>query len=402
MNRKLLYVGAVIVLFWANRLQAAEVVTGLATNLMSSTEGAISLRFQNHSWMTPDGVTHLLFNTGSNSMALELWSSSDAVNWSKKTSIAGSSRGSQADGVLDESNLYVAYPTSGSEVRLAVFRYRSRTKSWRLVRDIMVAKEANTAFDRPSVAVDQLGRVWIVACAAKDEGTTTVGFLSLFVVENELTAPRNVGEFGTRNQSEQRSGRLLRIPDGLMLIYSDHPDPQSEAFRLNFTSRIDSAPLDSAWSQPQMILEYPTSENDVNGAHFSAAVDRAGNAHLATRREDGLVYARLTSQQVVISKTLEDQDVSPYPQVAVSGLGSVFVLFPVVEQTGIREIQVLTSTDQGQQFSHTHQLSFLPDRNRSQPRIECPAEVSDFLPVLLQYSLNNTRQKLAGFFLDID
>jgi hypothetical protein len=77
-----------------------------------------------------------------------------------------------------------------------------------------------------------------------------------------------------------------------------------------------------------MLLEYPTSENDVNGAHFSAAVDEAGNVHLATRREDGLVYARLTSQQVVISKTLEDQNVSPYPQVAVSGLGTVFVLFP--------------------------------------------------------------------------
>jgi hypothetical protein len=229
-----------------------------------------------------------------------------------------------------------------------------------------------------------------------------LGFLSLFVIENELTAPRKVGEFGIRNESEQRSGRLLRIPDGLMLIYSDHPDPQSEAFRLNFTSRIDAAPVDSAWSQPQMILGYPSSENDVNGAHFSAAVDSSGNVHLATRREDGLVYARLTNQQVVISKILEDRNVSPYPQVAVSALGSVFVLFPVVEQTGVREIEVLTSTDQGAQFSHTHQLSFLPDRNRSQPRIECPAEVSDFLPILLQYSLNNTRQRLAGFLLDID
>jgi hypothetical protein len=122
MNRNLLCIAAVIVLFSANRLQAVEMVIGQPTQLLSSAEGAISLRFQNHSWMTSNGVTHLLFNTGSNSGALELWSGSDAVDWSRKSSIPRSSRGSQADGVLDESSLYVAYPTSAGEIRLAVFR----------------------------------------------------------------------------------------------------------------------------------------------------------------------------------------------------------------------------------------------------------------------------------------
>ena len=80
------------------------------------------------------------------------------------------------------------------------------------------------AFDRPSVAVDNFQRVWIAASFVQNG----INAIALFVMEAQGAAPKQVGQFSTPNQSTQRSARLLQTPDGVIMIYTDHPDANSK------------------------------------------------------------------------------------------------------------------------------------------------------------------------------
>jgi hypothetical protein len=230
--------------------QAPVLVMGQLTNLRSSAEDIISNRFQKHSWITTDGKAHLLINVGSNSNALELHSTGGAVTWFKQATIPNSARTSQGDGALVDSRLYVVYSTRGRQIELTTLDYKPSLSKWKMSGIIPITNDSQVAFDRPSVAVDNLQRIWIAASFVQN-GTNAI---ALFIIEAQGAAPRQVGQFSTPNESTQRSARLLKTPNGVIMIYTDHPDSNSERFNLNFTYRLNFRPVDEPWAPPRTIF----------------------------------------------------------------------------------------------------------------------------------------------------
>ena len=379
--------------------QAPGLVMGQLTNLKSSTEGIISNRFQKHSWITTDGRAHLLINVGTTSNALELHSSDGAVSWVKQATIPHSASISQGDGTLVGSRLYVVYTTRDRQIELTTLDYKPSVSKWKVSGIIPVTNDSQVAFDRPSVAVDNLHRIWIAASFVQ-KGTNAI---SLFVIEAQGGAPRQMGQFSTPNESSQRSARLLQTPDGVIMIYTDHPDSNSEGFTLNFTYRLDSDAVDEPWAPPRTIFTHSNPENDKNGVHFNAILDPSGNVHIATRSENTLIYLRLTNYDLALGtpKVLGSAGVSPYPQVCVSESGNVSVIVPR-KGSGIRQLDVLVSMDEGENFVLTHVLKLATSKNTGKERVEAPSYYQSKLPVVQQVSINPDRQLLAGFLVPMD
>ena len=187
------------------------------------------------------------------------------------------------------------------------------------------------------------------------------------------------------------------------MIYTDHPDANSERFTLNFTYRLDVDAVDGPWAPPRTIFNYSSSEKDKNGAHFIAALDPSGNVHIVTRSEDTLIYLRLTNHDIAIGtpKVLVSAGVAPYPQVCVSDSGNISVIV-ARKGAGIRQLDVLTSKDEGKNFILTHVLRLATGKNTGQERIEAPSLYQSKLPVLQQVSVSPNRQLLAGFLVPMD
>jgi hypothetical protein len=132
-------------------------------------------------------------------------------------------------------------------------------------------------------------------------------------------------------------------------------------------------------------------------------LDLTGNVHIATRSEDTLIYLRLTNYDIALGtpKVLGSAGVSPYPQVCVSESGNVSVIVPR-KGAGLRQLDVLTSMDKGENFVLTHVLKLATGKNTGQERIEAPSFYQSKLPVLQQVSINPDWQLLAGFLVPMD
>jgi hypothetical protein len=150
------------------------------------------------------------------------------------------------------------------------------------VERIPLPGDQRTSYERPSVARDALGRIWISAIAVRGNIKT----IRLYVIEGAKTPRRVNRRFGLSNRYYQRSARLLRIPGGVMMVFSDDPAKDNQEYTLNFTQRLDTLPLGAAWTPAKQILHYHN-EPDDNGAHFVApwtALVRCTPSHVPIRR----------------------------------------------------------------------------------------------------------------------
>ena len=298
------------------------------------------------------------------------------------------------------SRLNVVYSNRDRQIELTTLDYKPSVSKWKVSGKLIpVTNDSQVEFDRPSVAVDNLQRIWIAASFVQNGANA----IALFVIEGQGAVPRQVGQFSTPNESNQRSARLLRTPDGVMMIYTDHPDSNSERFTLNFSYRLDFDAVDGPWAPPRTIFNYSSPESDENGAHFNAALDPSGNVHIATRSENTLIYLRLSNYDMALGtpKVLGSAGVAPYPQVCVAESGNVSVIVPR-KGDGIRQLDLLTSIDEGENFVLTHVLKLATRKDTGEARIEAPSFYQSKLPVVQQVSTNPDKQLLAGFLVPMD
>jgi hypothetical protein len=97
-------------------------------------------------------------------------------------------------------------------------------------------------------------------------------------------------------------------------------------------------------------------------------------------------------------KVLGSAGVSPYAQVSIGESGDVSVIVPR-KGAGLRQLDVLTSRDEGENFSLTHVLKLAIRGDTGQQRIEAPSSYQSKLPILQQVSNDMDRQLLAVFLL---
>jgi hypothetical protein len=379
---------------WSSSLlyAATDEIGGGETNLVGTTEGILSHRFQKHSWITPDGRFHVMINTGPTEDALHLSSSSDGFAWDLQSAIPDTDRSSHPDGTLAGNRLYIAYPTRTKQVALSVYDYQPGENSWVFVERIAIPGDRRTSYERPSVARDALGRIWISAIGVKGNVKT----IFLYVIESANTPRRVNRRFGLSNRYHQRSARLLQFRGGVMMVFSDDPAKNNQEYTLNFTQRLDTQPLGAAWTPAKQILHYHD-EPDDNGAHFSCAVDSLGAVHIVTRSNRTMYYLKLANGDLAARTPRDLKLVGPrqYPQAAVSESGTVHLFCPV-EQNGREIVHVLSSSDGGESFQNDYDLIFRPDEHLGDRRLEAPSNFSETLPVLMLYE----QYRLAGFIFD--
>jgi hypothetical protein len=375
---------------WSSSLlHAATEIAGSQTNLAGSTEGIISHRFQKHSWITPDGRFHVMINTGSTEDALQLSSSSDGFAWDLQSAIPDTDRSSHPDGSLYGNRLYIAYPTRTKQVTLSVYDYQPGENSWVFVERIPIPGDQRTSYERPSVARDALGRIWISAIGVKGNVKT----VCLYVIESAKPPRRVNRRFGLSNRYHQRSARLLQFPGGVMMVFSDDPAKDNQEYTLNFTQRLDTQPLGAAWTPGRQILHYHN-EPDDNGAHFSCAVDSLGAVHIVTRSHQTMYYLKLANGKLAAGTPRDLKLAGPqqYPQAALSESDTVHLFCPV-EQNGREIVHLLSSSDGGESFQNDHDLIFRPGERLGDRRLEAPSNFSETLPILMLYE----PYRLAGF-----
>jgi hypothetical protein len=87
--------------------------------------------------------------------------------------------------------------------------------------------------------------------------------------------------------------------------------------------------------------------------------------------------------------------------VCVSESGNVSVIVPR-KGAELRQLDVLTSMDEGENFVLRHVLKLGIGKNTGQERVEAPSFYQSKLPVVQQVSINPDRQLLAGFLVPMD
>ena len=66
------------------------------------------------------------------------------------------------------SRLDVVYSTRGRKIELTTLDYKPSLSKWKMSRIVPITSDSQIAFDRPSVAVDNLQRIWIAASFAQN------------------------------------------------------------------------------------------------------------------------------------------------------------------------------------------------------------------------------------------
>ena len=331
-----------------------------------------------------------MINTGPTEDALHLSSSSDGFAWDLQSAIPDTDRSSHPDGTLAGNRLYIAYPTRTKQVALSVYDYQPGENSWVFVERIAIPGDRRTSYERPSVASDALGRIWISAIGVK----ANVKTIFLYVIESANTPRRVNRRFGLSNRYHQRSARLLQFRGGVMMVFSDDPAKNNQEYTLNFTQRLDTQPLGAAWTPAKQILHYHD-EPDDNGAHFSSAVDSLGAVHIVSVPPDDVSQAA-TAHLAATNRAISSLSALGNTHRQLSAESGTVHLFCPVEQNGREIVHVLSSSDGGESFQNDYDLIFRPDEHLGDRRLEAPSNFSETLPVLMLYE----QYRLAGFIFD--
>ena len=369
------------------------------TNLTSITEGAVSNRFQNHMWVTGDGRFHLLFNNGETRDALEIYSSFDGVDWQLTKIMRRSRSTSTGDGVLVGDYLYIVYPLKQNEINLTILEYQRDRGRWKTRLESTVLTSETTAFDRPSIAVDSRGRIWISATATRNGNSA----IQIFAMEDSQSELQWIAQPGSINTSAQRSARLIATDGILALVFTDNPGTSSEEFELNFIYRPDHLNARSGWTHPQRLIAYSSSENDRYGTHFNCATDLNGNIHVLTRRGDELMYIKIANLSIAFNtpRPIFTGELAPYSQISVDQNNRIYALCPIKEGN-LQNIEILSSENGGATFEPFESLIAHKTSQQSPLRIQAPGRIQERLPILVFTKLGEGLRQLIGTLLETD
>jgi hypothetical protein len=370
-----------------------DVITGNLTDIVSDNAGIISLRHQEHSWITADGAIHLMINEKKQS---SLFSSFDGgISWQKQLSI--STQGG-SDGILKDNSLFLSYPSLGKGIKLAQFNYDSTARNWLLVETKNVYRNQDFAASVPSLTIDNQQNIW-VTFINKDKINNLESIELLYSNDGGISWQEPIINLPATLPLEGRtltrqSAKLLSFSGGVGLVYI-YQDT------INWAYRMDAWSLDTPW-QEQQIFQYTTPLPNDGRGHFSVIVDSLDNIHFATADNTGLVYLKFNSQEQIweTPKWLTNSR-NPYLQLSISDEDRLLLTYNV-KQNGSSFLEVLESLNLGQSFQLSNQLIYESLTAPGNPRMETPGLIQETLPVFQQVSLQDGQQGLVYFDVDVE
>ena len=371
-----------------SRSDSVDIVTGIPTTITNGNEGMISSRFQDHSWVTEDGVVHVMANTNGQ---LSLYSSDDSgLTWEETATLENSSGSSRADGLIVDGKLYEVYTMGNGGVALSILSYSEDDVSWTIDSTSVYPSPSSIRLDRPSITVAENGTI-VVACTATDRATGQAS-LRIGYSQDQGSKWANV-DLGIVNTSGdgQMSGDIIATDDGVGLLYTNG----------NTLNWIDysKAGANGSKLESELILVKGDTQKDPNGTHFSSVTDADGNIHVATNNgENRVVYLRYVNKTDTWDDPVEITTYRSgnYMQISILDDGSIHILYDV-NARGEKFLEVSESVDGGDSWTVEARLTQDIVENPGNARMETPAYAQDNLPVFQQVELTNGSNSLVYY-----
>ena len=370
-------------------------IKATTTNLRSNNERMISYRHQQHLVQSADGALHLLVNRGTLTPGpgLSLYSSFDGGNtWSLMQNFAGTDDKSTGDLQLTGDDLSMVYHTAAQVIMFAQLHYDSVLRTWSLLLLQQAFASSQWAALNPALAIDSMGTVWVGFLAKSLRRANAVGNIRVVNRVGGGTLWTDPGlTFGpTDNQAVERSARPVVVPGGMGMVWTVH--------NVTYWSLRDNAlPDNSAWSTATIYTGVSEStSSDPYASHFNVTTDDQGSVHLISIENYDVLYfsySALTGQWSA-PQVVDDSRKVAYAQMGLVN-GKLAVAFSVQRGKGGLAI----ANPPGAPWTLSYDLQLLaayPGVNYNTARVEIPTRCSGNLPILQQYS-DNESQKLMLF-----
>lgn len=363
-----------------------DVITGSPT-LIQGGEGMISSRFQEHSWITDDGIIHVLPNTGELTLYTNV---NGGDSWDSSVVLPNSDSTSTSDGVLIGDQLYVAYSTDFGSIAFSELSYSDSDASWQLEATIDVARDRSMIYERPSVAKSDDGTLF-VSYTATNRLTGDVSLMVSYSIDGGtswIQAPRAIP---SSTGDGAISGEVIVTDRGVGLLYKDGMTLKWAEF----------AYPDSTGSRftNQVLIELGDDQRDPNATHFSSVTDPEGNIHVATNNGDGqVVYLRYDSGSNAWSEPEEivNYRSGDYMQMSIADDGTLYITYNA--RIGLNTVaEVSSSSDGGETWSVVARLSQDEVEQSGNVRVETPGYIDDRLPVFQQVQSSRDEQSLVYY-----
>ena len=361
------------------------------TDITSNAELMISYRHQEHMWQTPDGALHLLASRGSSrpNPSLVLLSSYDGgVTWLAKVAFARTNRNSTADGQLDGTTLSVVYGNAEGAVVFAQMSYDSPTQTWTVHRTESVYRASGMDAENPTLAFDDAGVAWC-SFAVTYESSNDIELRWIYRPTEGTWVDTGVVVGPTDSRSRERSGRPIKIPGGMGLIYRVNKTTY-------WTTRPDGAAPD-VLAAPQIIHvgTARAARSDPYASHFSVVADDGGHLHLAIADDGAAMYLRysMPDGSWTVPRRINDQDLLSYLQIGLSN-GEVELSLSAARGSGA----VYLSNDYGETFTLAFSLRLPPASDGvsyKTGRVETATRSNGPLAVMQQYEDQNVQRLMV-------
>lgn len=366
---------------------------GNPTNLLSSSHGMISDRFQKHSWFTSDGNLHILIREQQTKPALKLYraQNSNFTSFGLERDFKGSGSQSTSDGVLINDHLYVVYDTAAGTIVFAELKYSPASFTWALLSSSTVYQNVNgvTAV-RPTLAIDSSAKIWVGYVLEGDEDAFKIrasadGGQSWSSVDANLPSPKPTQE------------RSVRLVTGQGVVYALYSDQRS--FGLSVLQN-------SLWNNFGIFFtQDPANQGmaDPHGTHFNTAVDASGNLHFLSNDGDfrGL-YMRYSLQNAHWNNpTLIDSTnatmKAAYMEIATDQKGKLLAVFSATN--GPRDCLVtFRSSDNGDTW--VEGAALLPlNLDTENARPEMPESLIASQPIFQQVTSGRRTQSVVSYIV---
>lgn len=384
-----------------------DIITGVPTPIESTSEGLISSRFQQHSWITEDGSVHVLANSGD---SLDLYSSKDnGLTWTSIRVASNTDDSARSDGVLIDGRLTITYSAQDDSIYVAQLVYSEANSSWSQPIRAEVASDSDTRYSRPSIAIADDGRV-VVVYSAKDRQTGNESLRASWSQDQGRSWREFNGELASPDGTSQMSGDVIATDDGFGLIYTEGGEtsfyeqlPGSQQDTINWIEYSFEGGIQSR----QLLLERGDAQNDPDGTHFSSAIDNDGNIHLATNDGEGSVvylrYDHITGQwtEPIQLATYDTGSAgADYMELSISAENDIYVAYNAKSGPD-RYIEVSSSENGGLSWSIDSRLTQSINDNPGNIRMETPSYIGSTLPVFQQIEAADGTQSLVYYEINI-
>ena len=280
-----------------------DLLTARHTGIESSSEKIISSRFQDHSFIGPNGLLHVVVNSGhSFDFLVCIEDAAGVLSWKTIFSISGISSFDTSDLAMSGNSLYFVYTKKGKTVKLHRYDYNDNDLVWRnneyAFERALFIRKSGSRLKSPSILLDAAGKLSFSVSRVKSRNGRSRAFLYVSplidgdVMERrsgpylKLKAPPNV---------DNMSGHLVESSSGLGLITLESSTSQSLSPSKMRWHSLDINETAGAFEilETNVILRKSLEQNDPSGTHYAVLTTPGGSVHLLTNDGAGsLKYAQ--------------------------------------------------------------------------------------------------------------